>query len=140
LPLASSRSSHSQADPRVGLLVNVAGLCGFLRPAPTEPKNLFSAWPAVRAALVLIVAVGYVAVLRDAARRRDGLAMLAAGVAGYLVALGSQGPTGGLFRLAYEHGPGFFMMREPWIAHPAAQQGNSGPPLRPLDHAHASLP
>jgi len=93
--------------------VNVAGLYGFFRPAPTEPKNLFSRWPAVLAALVLIVAVGYVAVLCDAARRRDGLAMLAAGVAGYFLALGNQGPTGGLFRLAYEQVPGFVIMREP---------------------------
>ena len=62
---------------------------------------------------VLTVALGYVAVLRDAARRRDGLAILAADVAGYLLALGNQGPTGGLFRLAYEHVPGFVIMREP---------------------------
>jgi hypothetical protein len=34
-------------------------------------------------------------------------------VAGYFLALGDQGPTGGLFRLAYEHVPGFVMMREP---------------------------
>ena len=50
---------------------------------------------------------------RDPARRRDGLAVLAAGVAGYFLALGDQGPTGGLFRLAYDHVPGFVMMREP---------------------------
>ncbi len=93
--------------------MNVAGLYGFFRPAPTEPKNLFSRWPAVLAALVLIVAVGYVAVLCDAARRRDGLAMLAAGISGYFLALGNQCPTGGLFRLAYEHVPGFVIMREP---------------------------
>ncbi|MCW2930938.1 MAG: hypothetical protein JWM19_1900 [Actinomycetia bacterium] len=111
--LAQLTAYRTQADPRVGLLVNVAGLYGFFRPGPTEPKNLFSGWPAVLAALVLIVAVGYVAVLRDAAHRRDGLAILAAGVAGYFLALGDQGPTGGLFRLAYEHVPGFVMMREP---------------------------
>ena len=34
-------------------------------------------------------------------------------MAGYFLALGDQGPTGGLFRLAYEHVPGFVMMREP---------------------------
>ncbi len=62
---------------------------------------------------MLIVALGYVAVLRDAARKRDGLAVLAPGVAGCFLALGSQGPTGGLFRLAYEHVPGFVIMREP---------------------------
>jgi len=104
---------RTQADPRLGLLVNVAGLYGFFRPGPTEPKNLLSGWPAVLAALLLIVAIGYTAVLRDPAHRRNGLALLAAGVAGYLLALGDQGPTGSLFRLAYEHVPGFVMMREP---------------------------
>ena len=112
-PLTQLTAYRTQADPRVGLLVNVAGLYGFFRPGPTEPKNLFSGWPAVLAALLLIVVVGYVAVLRDAAHRRDGLAILAAGVAGYFLALGNQGPTGGLFRLAYEYVPGFVMMREP---------------------------
>ncbi|HEY6789651.1 MAG TPA: hypothetical protein VI365_20315 [Trebonia sp.] len=111
--LAQLTAYRTQADPRVGLLVNVAGLYGFFRPGPTEPKNLFSGWPAVLAALLLIVAVGYVAVLRDAAHRRHGLAILAAGVAGYFLALGNQGPTGGLFMLAYDHVPGFVMMREP---------------------------
>jgi hypothetical protein len=112
-PLAQLTSYRTRADPRVGLLVNVAGLYGFFGPGPTEPKNLFSGWPAVLAALMLIVAVGYVAMLRDAAHRRDGLAILAAGVAGYFLALGNQGPTGLLFTLAYEHVPGFVMMREP---------------------------
>jgi hypothetical protein len=112
-PLTQLSAYRTQADPRVGLLVNVAGLYGFFRPGPTEPKNLFSGWPAVLAALMLISAAGYAAVLRDPARRRDGLAVLAAGVAGFFLALGDQGPTGSLFRLAYEHVPGFVMMREP---------------------------
>ena len=111
--LAQLSVYRTRADPRVGLLVNVAGLYGFFRPGPTEPKNLYSGWPAVFAALMLIVAVGYVAVLRDAAHRRDGLALLAGGVAGYFLALGNQGPTGRLFQFAYEHVPGFVMMREP---------------------------
>jgi hypothetical protein len=111
--LAQLTAYRTRADPRVGLLANVAGLYGFFRPGPTEPKNLFSGWPAVLAALVLIIAVGYIAVLRDRTRRRDGLAILTAGVAGYFLALGNQGPTGGLFTFAYERVPGFVMMREP---------------------------
>ena len=112
-PLAQLAAYRTQPDQRLGLLANVAGLYGFFRPGPTEPKNLLSGWPAVLAALLLVVAIGYAAVLRDPARRRNGLAVLAAGVAGYFLALGDQGPTGGLFRLAYEHVPGFVMMREP---------------------------
>src|SRR5436309_13987151 len=57
-----------------------------------------------------------------------------------MAALGDQGPAGGLFRLAYEHVPGFVIMRAPWIANPAAQQARSDPPPGPLDHAHAPLP
>ena len=95
--------------------MSVAGIYGFFRLGPTESKDLFSCWPAVLAALALIAAVGYVAVLRDAARRRDGPAILAAGFAGYLLAFGDQGPTGGLFRLACEHIPGFVIMREPQL-------------------------
>jgi hypothetical protein len=104
---------RTQGDPRVGLFANVAGLYGFFRPGPVEPKNLLSGWPAVLAALLVVVAIGYAAVLRDAAHRRDGLAVLAAGIAGYFLALGSQGPTGSLFGFAYEHIPGFVIMREP---------------------------
>jgi hypothetical protein len=111
--LAQLSAYRTQGDPRVGLLVNVAGLYGFFRPGPTEAKDLYSGWPALLAAVLLIVAVGHVAVLRDAAHRRDGLAILAAGVTGYFLALGDQGPAGGFFRLAYQHVPGFVMMREP---------------------------
>jgi hypothetical protein len=111
--LAQLAGYRTQGDPQLGLLVNVAGLYGFFRPGPIEPKNLLSGWPAVLAALLLVAAFGYAAVLRDPALRRDGVAVLAAGVAGYFLALGDQGPTGGLFRLAYEHVPGFVMMREP---------------------------
>ena len=63
--------------------------------------------------VVLNVAVGYVAMLRDAAHRRDGLAILAAGVTGYFLAFGNRCPTGGPFRLAYERVPSFVIMREP---------------------------
>ncbi len=77
--------------------------------------------------------------LRGTAPRRDGLAILAAGVAGYFLAVGNHGPAGGLFRFGSELVTGFVMMREPWIANPAAQQGRCDPPPRPLDHAHASL-
>lgn len=111
--LGQLSSYRTRADPRVGLLVNVAGLYGFFRPGPAEPKDVYSRWPAVLATLLLIAAAGYVAALRDPARRRDGLAFLAAGVAGYFLALGDQGPTGSLFKLACQHVPGFVIMREP---------------------------
>ena len=112
-PLGQLFSYRTRADSRFGLLLNVVGLYGFFRPGPTEPKHLFAGWAVVLAAVLLIVAVGYFAALRDAAHRRNGVAILAAGVVGYFLALGSNGPTGSLFRLAYEHVPGFVIMREP---------------------------
>ena len=111
--LGQLASYRTRADPQLGLLINVAGLYGFFRPGPIEPKNLLSGWAVLLAALLVVVAVGYTVGLRDPSRRRDCLAILAAGVAGYFLALGDQGPTGELFRLAYEHVPGFVMMREP---------------------------
>ena len=47
------------------------------------------------------------------ARRRLGWVLLVSGVAGYFLALGSQGPTGALFRWAYDTVPFFAIMREP---------------------------
>jgi hypothetical protein len=111
--LGQLASYRTQADPQLGLLANVAGLYGFFRPGPTEPKDLLSGWIAVLAALLLVAALGYAAVLRDRSHRRNGLTVLVAGVAGYFLALGDQGPAGVLFRLAYEQVPGFVMMREP---------------------------
>jgi hypothetical protein len=51
-----------------------------------------------------------------------------------MAALGDQGPADGIFKLAYGHIPVLVIMRAPWIANPAAQQGRSDPPPRPLDH------
>lgn len=46
-------------------------------------------------------------------RRRQAWVLMVAGVAGYLLALGGQGPTGAIFRLLYDHVPFFAIMREP---------------------------
>jgi hypothetical protein len=46
-------------------------------------------------------------------QRQLAILLLFVGVAGYLLALGNQGPTGGLFLWAYDHVPFFAVMREP---------------------------
>jgi hypothetical protein len=46
-------------------------------------------------------------------QRRLAILLVFVGVAGYFLALGNQGPTGGLFLSAYEHVPFFSIMREP---------------------------
>jgi hypothetical protein len=42
-----------------------------------------------------------------------GFVLLLVGIGGYFLALGGQGPTGGLFNWAYDHVPFFALMREP---------------------------
>jgi hypothetical protein len=46
-------------------------------------------------------------------QRRLAFLLLFVGVAGFFLALGDQGPTGGLFLWTYEHVPFFAVMREP---------------------------
>lgn len=46
-------------------------------------------------------------------QRRLAILLLFVGVAGYFLALGDEGPTGGLFLWAYDHVPFFAIMREP---------------------------
>jgi len=46
-------------------------------------------------------------------QRRLAILLVLVGVAGYFLALGNQGPTGGLFLWAYDHVPFFALMREP---------------------------
>jgi hypothetical protein len=127
LPLTISQGSlanfRTAADPHLGLLTNVIGLYGFWRagPGPVLPKNDLSGWPLILLALVLIAAAGAYAMvvsrrddLEDDLRpRRMAGVLLAIGALGILLAMGDQGPTGGLFRLAYDHVPFFNIMREP---------------------------
>ena len=49
----------------------------------------------------------------DVDQRRLGILLVIIGTAGYFLALGNQGPTGGLFLWAYDHLPFFSIMREP---------------------------
>jgi hypothetical protein len=115
---------RTQGSRRFGLFVNVLGLYGFWRlgPGPVLPKNEMSGWPLVLAALLVVVAVGYVTRLRRThpdhrparpAGRRLAWLGLTSGVAGYFLALGSQGPTGPLFSWVYFHVFFFQVMREP---------------------------
>jgi len=67
--------------------------------------------------------------MRGPTRRRDSLAILAAGIARHFLALGDEGAISGLFRLASEHVPSVVTMREPSIGNSAAGQRRSDPPL-----------
>ena len=113
-------------DPHLGLFANVLGLYGFWRlgPGPQLPKDVVSGWPFLLLALLFVAAVGATARLRrrqdpgddggvHTRTRRTATTLLIAGIAGYFLALGAQGPTGPLFRWAYFHVPFFAVMREP---------------------------
>lgn len=102
----------TRADPRLGLVANVAALYGFWRQGPLLAKQVIGGWPAIWLAVLLLASVGMARAVRDA-RRAKAIVVSASGVAGLLLAMGAQGPTGPLFRFAYYHLPYFAIMREP---------------------------
>jgi hypothetical protein len=127
---------QTSGDPHLGLFGNVAGLYGFWRlgPGPVLPKNVVSGWLFFLAAILVVVVVGAVSALwgkrtrldagsgfRDEEsppsswldRRAVAKVVIVSAVFGFFLALGSQGPTGPLFRWAFDHVPFFDVMREP---------------------------
>lgn len=113
---------HTIGDPHLGLIGNALGLYGFWRVGPELPKNVFSGWPFLILAILVVAGIGAFDRIRRqrsqdsqlvAAAVCRGTTILAIGVAGYFLALGDQGPIGPLFRWAYFHLPFFAVMREP---------------------------
>lgn len=104
---------RTRPDPGLGLAGNVAGLYGFWRGEPDLPKSAVGGWPFVLAAIAVLAGVGLWRAARDASRRPLALTVALAGVAGFVLALGDQGPTGPAFRFAFDNVPGFAVMREP---------------------------
>ena len=106
---------HTLPDPTWGLATNVAGLYGFFRGGVPLVKDAISGWPFVLVALLVTAAFGLMALLRSRGRADRGLGVtcLVLAVAGVLLALGAEGPTGGLFTWLFVHVPAFRVMREP---------------------------
>jgi len=103
----------TRSDPHLGLYGNVLGLYGFWRQGPRLPKDAVPVWPVLLATILVIAAVGAWSALRDPVRRPLAGVLLLSGTAGYFLALGTQGPTGPLFRFLFDHVPFFQVMREP---------------------------
>lgn len=100
-----------------GLLPTVLTLHGYWRDWDNQVRNVLGpAFWLLAAALAVVIVVGLLAMLR-AGNRRGRLA-LGFIVVGAVLAVGTQGPFGWLYRLAFEHLPLFETMREPakWLA------------------------
>jgi hypothetical protein len=91
----------------------VLALYGFWREGAILPKDEIGGWPVFLVAILFVVIIGVVTALRNKMARNDGIAVVLIGVAGFVLALGAQGPFGSLFEWAYGNVPGFALMREP---------------------------
>jgi hypothetical protein len=100
---------QTRADPVLGLVPTVLALRGFWRASSALQPGL-PVWVVCTVALVGVAALGLRASEPDPPRRR---VMLTIAVIGLVLACGAAGPTGGAFVWAFEHVPGFRVMREP---------------------------
>lgn len=100
-------------DPQLGLFANVAGLYGFWRRDAPLPKDDVAGWSFFLVAIILVVAAGAYRARRVPEHRHLVAVVATAGLLGYFLALGDQGPTGPVFRWLFVHLPGFAVMREP---------------------------
>ncbi len=99
----------TRADPVFGLVPNLLALRGFWRATSTF-QNTVPVWIVSTVALLAVAAVGVSSCRKERARRR---VMLAAAAVGIVLACGAAGPIGGGFVWAFQHVPGFRVMREP---------------------------
>lgn len=106
-------SYRTRPDPTLGLALNVAGLYGFWRAEPKLAKQDVAGWPVFLAAIAVLAGTGLWKASRLEGSRHVALVVALSGAAGLLLALGDQGPTGGVFRGLFDHLPGFAIMREP---------------------------
>ena len=127
---------QTSGGPHIGLFGNVVGLYGFWRvnPGPVLPNNVVSGWLFFLGAILVVALVGAVSTLRGERtepeagsgfrhqkgtpspwldRRTVTKVVIVSAVLAFFLALGSQGPTGPLFRWAFNHVPFFDVMREP---------------------------
>ncbi|MGC9156513.1 MAG: hypothetical protein ACP5HZ_12850, partial [Ferrimicrobium sp.] len=114
--LRNLEAFRTMGDQHLGLIVNVLGLYGFWRLGPTLAKQVITGWPILLLVLLVIIAYGYVHRWRSATRSSDRqvvVLLVAIGVGGAILAMGSQGPFGWLFTWMYLHVPYFNIMREP---------------------------
>jgi hypothetical protein len=99
-------------DPYFGLGLNVLGLYGFWRPGEPLAKDALGWWPLILLAILVLVGLGAWFAWKHLRARAMVTALGVTAILAYLLALGDQGPTGGLYAQLYDHLPGFAIMRE----------------------------
>jgi hypothetical protein len=115
---AALTTYRTVSDPDLGRSLGILAQQGFWRPVVTRPRDdLGAAFPFVACAVIAAAGVGLFAARRTRTARLAGTVVIAAG-AGWVLAHGATGPFGFAYRAAYEHLPGFAVMREAqkWVA------------------------
>jgi len=107
------RLFRTASDPHVGLYGNIAGLYGFWRQEWPPTKLSLVGWPVFLLAILFVASVGLGSARRSPKLRPLVVTLGIAGVIGYFLALGDQGPTAPVFLWMFDHVPEFRIMREP---------------------------
>jgi hypothetical protein len=106
----------TRSTSRAGTWLSVAGLYGYWKTAIDGllPRNYVPLWPLFAIGLVALSLYGFLSFRRDPARRPLVQAMLALGVLGFFLSLGTRAPiTGPVFSFVYNHLAAFRIFREP---------------------------
>lgn len=102
----------TRSDGAGGLIISAFTMRGFWRDYDDRIVTVLGPWAVPLAvAVVLVVGFGLVALFRRGTSR--GPLALAFILVGGILAMGTQGPFGSLYRLAFDHLPLFEAMREP---------------------------
>lgn len=116
---------QTQGKGAFGAFLNLTGLYGFWRIGPTLAKSEIKGWVILLAAILIIVALGYLSLIGKSKwlskthipktsnlDRSISITILGSGIVGLFLAMGQRGIFGGLYKFAFLHLPFFAIMRE----------------------------
>jgi hypothetical protein len=111
-------SFGTRSDPSLGRSLGILAQQGFWRSVVPRPRDdLDRFFPVIAGASIAAAGLGLV-LARGTTRARLAASVAVAGVSGWVLAHGSAGPFGSVYRAMFEHLPGFGVMREAqkWVA------------------------